>query len=804
MLDKRRLFILIAVLVGSIAVAFALQAWLVSGPGDVAASPLVKAQQLLAYRQGGDVWLVSAADQSRWRMTDNGDARDPAVSPDGTRLAYVVVDQGRSGAIAQLWVANLAEGKRRLAAEGEMPWAAPVWSPDGQRLAWAAGSWVVTVPADGRPQTLLRDAQLGVAGRPQLAWSADGKTVLAILIRGEERGLYALPLRGHATLLQALDIAGPALVATSPVTEQLVLWYEGTLALFADASGKGEATPLATDMLPPDVTQIGFWGDGGGILLATAYSGLWSSRLDEWQLVPTEADELASAPVGALALGPQRMALRQALGPNDESLALVSPDTGALQWLVPPVVAEAAAMPVCRDCAGTSAQARADDWYRYQGAAESGPVAHSNCGPTSVAMATQFATGQIVPIADIRAYIGGGSWTSVNDLMRALKHYGVAHQRLSSVAAVEAAIRDRGSVVLAHLWMHWITPGRDLQAPFSPPELNAGRYYAYDQSRWVVLRGFAADASAFVAYDPNVWDGNGVYWYANKAPKGKDRLYPYAQVAGSMAAYGFEVIEVFADEAVAPEPQPTLEPTPAAERTGEGFWYRVQPGDMLYLLAQEHDVAVAAIAAANDLGVGNLIYIGQRLWIPQGGAMRPEPTPTKEPVMPTPTTATLPTLEPSSTAAPETPTEPTTTPPEPTATAPSPEEGQWHVVMAGETMAVIAGQYGLSVDELLAANPDVNPLLLQVGQRIWVPVPATPEPPTLEPGPDEFDNEQAEPEVALTPTPAGEGLLHVVLPGDTLWNLSLHYGATVEEIAAANGIDAGAPLKVGQTLIIPR
>ncbi len=815
MLDKRRLFILIAVLVGSVAVAFALQAWLVSGPGELAASPMVEAQHLLAYRQGGDVWLASATGDEHWRMTDNGDARDPALSPDGQRLAYVLVDQGRDGAIAQLWVANLVEGKRRLAAEGELPWAAPVWSPDGRRIAWAAGAWVVTVPNEGRPQTLLKDAQLGIAGRPQLAWTADGETVLAVLIRDEQRGLYALPLKGRSALLQPLDASGPALLAASPTTAQLALWHEGALRLFADASGEGQPVDLATDMLPPDVTQVAFWADGDGLLIATAFSGIWTSRLDAWQLAPIEAQAaaLAAAPVGALATGDEALILRQALGANDESLALVSPQTGAVRWLLPPAAVEAAAVPACVECANLSAQARGYDWYRYQGAPESGPVAHSNCGPSCVAMGVQFATEQVVPIAEVRSYIGGSSWTNVNDLLRALKHYGVVHQRLSSMSAVEAAIRDRGSVVLAHLWMHWITPGRDLQAPFSPPELSTGRYYAYDQSHWVVLKGFSADGSAFVAYDPNVWDGNGVYWYANNAAKGKDRLYPYAQVAGSIAAYGFEVIEVFADQAISPAPQPTATPLPAVERgKDQGFWYRVQPGDMLYLLAEQHGVSVADIVAANELASGNLIYIGQRLWIPQGGAPRPEPTPTAVAPAATPTAPTLPTLEPSPTGTPAAPEqadeEPTLAAPEPTPTVPSPEEGQWHTVTAGETMAVIAAQYGLSVDELLAANPDVNPLLLQIGQRIWVPVPAALTPAALTPvaltPAAQAGEGEGEPPASPALTPTVEGLLHVVQPGDTLWNLSLHYGVTVEEIAAANGIQAGAPLRVGQELWIPR
>jgi len=263
-------------------------------------------------------------------------------------------------------------------------------------------------------------------------------------------------------------------------------------------------------------------------LLATAYSGLWSGRLDAWQLSPVAAETagLVAAPVGALSASASAIALRQVITARDESLAIISPETGAMRWLVPPAVSTQAE-PVCDDCAGRTAAVRSYDWYRYQGAADSGPVAHSNCGPTSVAMAIQFAKNETVPISKVRDFIGGSSWTMLSDLSRALKHYDVAHQRLDSMASIDAAIRDRGSIVLVHLWMNWITPGPDLQASLSDPAAHTGRYYLYDQSHWVVLKGYSDDGTSFVVYDPNVWDGNGVYWYNNAQAKGKDRLYPY-------------------------------------------------------------------------------------------------------------------------------------------------------------------------------------------------------------------------------------------------------------------------------------
>jgi LysM repeat protein len=67
-------------------------------------------------------------------------------------------------------------------------------------------------------------------------------------------------------------------------------------------------------------------------------------------------------------------------------------------------------------------------------------------------------------------------------------------------------------------------------------------------------------------------------------------------------------------------------------------------------------------------------------------------------------------------------TEEVTAEPEPTEPpAPTP---QVHVVVKGETMSKIAKKYGLTVEELLAANPQIkNPNKIKIGDEITIPVP---------------------------------------------------------------------------------
>jgi len=212
-------------------------------------------------------------------------------------------------------------------------------------------------------------------------------------------------------------------------------------------------------------------------------------------------------------------------------------------------------------------------WYRYQGEPNSGPYAHSNCGPTCVAMAVEFAQdGRWVAIRDIRSYIGGTSWTYPSQLQSALEKWGVPHARLNSMPAIHDAVAVRRSIVILHLWMNWFTPGSDYLVAYSDPALHHGRYYAYSQSHWVVFHGLTGDGVWAICHDPNVWEGDGRYWYAGNRPKGENRYYRYSELAASAADYGYQAIEVFAPAPPSATPTltlaaPTLTSTPIVQPT---------------------------------------------------------------------------------------------------------------------------------------------------------------------------------------------------------------------------------------------
>ena len=114
-----------------------------------------------------------------------------------------------------------------------------------------------------------------------------------------------------------------------------------------------------------------------------------------------------------------------------------------------------------------------------------------------------------------------------------------------------------------------------------------------------------------------------------------------------------------------------------------------------------------------------------------------------------------------------------------------------YTVQAGDTLSSIAAQYGVTVDDLAAANGINDPSLITVGQRLVIPVAtATPD-------------ATATPAATPTPSPTLTPAPYEVLTGDTLASIAAQHHVTVLSLAAANSITSPSELQPGQRLIIP-
>jgi LysM repeat protein len=107
---------------------------------------------------------------------------------------------------------------------------------------------------------------------------------------------------------------------------------------------------------------------------------------------------------------------------------------------------------------------------------------------------------------------------------------------------------------------------------------------------------------------------------------------------------------------------------------GDAVVHVVQPGESLNQIAVEYGVDPVALAQANNIANGNLIRVGQRLVIPGVTAREA--------------------LE---------------------------ARGERHVVQSGESLSMIAADYGVSVEAIMASNSLDDPNTIVVGQELLIP-----------------------------------------------------------------------------------
>lgn len=150
---------------------------------------------------------------------------------------------------------------------------------------------------------------------------------------------------------------------------------------------------------------------------------------------------------------------------------------------------------------------------------------------------------------------------------------------------------------------------------------------------------------------------------------------------------------------------------------------------------------------------------------------------------PTPTATLTPTLAPTATPI------PTATPtPSPTPT-PAPIA---YTVLAGDTLLGIAGNFGITLDQLLAANGWTTPPPLRPNMVLVIPPPAPPTPELS--GPSDAGD---------TPMPITDVANYQVKDGDTLASISSQFGVDMSVIIARNDIGDPNDLIPGTILLIP-
>ncbi len=130
----------------------------------------------------------------------------------------------------------------------------------------------------------------------------------------------------------------------------------------------------------------------------------------------------------------------------------------------------------------------------------------------------------------------------------------------------------------------------------------------------------------------------------------------------------------------------------------------------------------------------------------------------------------------------------------PSAPGALPTNAQTHNVQPGETLATIAERYGLTPEALSAANANLGDSDLFIGQTLIIP--ASVSPATAASSAHTGD-------LGLLTAGDTQAVFHVVLRGETLFQIATQYGITVNALVSANAIGDPSLIYPGQQLLIP-
>lgn len=134
------------------------------------------------------------------RKTSNFINNSPALSPDGSRLAYL---SDRSG-LFDIYLLNAVDGRnlgrlvhgQKQSGLEELKWLRPgiSWAPDNNRLVFAAKSgWQdVLHIVDVKRRKIIRTYRPGFEGIWSPVWSPDGKTIAFSAMKNTQTDLYSL------------------------------------------------------------------------------------------------------------------------------------------------------------------------------------------------------------------------------------------------------------------------------------------------------------------------------------------------------------------------------------------------------------------------------------------------------------------------------------------------------------------------------------------------------------------------------------------------------------------------------------
>lgn len=255
----------------------------------------------------GSMDICSVRSDGRGLRRLAADARGPAWSPDGSKIAYTSLS-ARGG----VWVMSAdGSGKRRVtSAPGGADWVA--WSPDGRQILFGSTAFsgadtlvVVNTDGSGLKYVFTRSGSSGHAGYTP-AWAPDGRIFFGRGSGGLGEICSIDPGGRGATVVTATQI--PASFSLSPDGKWLAIWDGDSDRLVRmAASGRGLAVVLVEEVsqyVGHTASVLSSWSPNSSRLVLGNDSRAWLLQRSVLHVAKTDGWEVWEVPNTAGAYDP--------------------------------------------------------------------------------------------------------------------------------------------------------------------------------------------------------------------------------------------------------------------------------------------------------------------------------------------------------------------------------------------------------------------------------------------------------------------------------------------------------------------